>query len=172
MISRHTIVSMILAAAFSIGCNKSDQSAQAPPAPASAPSATGTGVAPVANAGTPASSSDIDLIRQAVEDHVRNDRGINMSAMDMSVDSVNVSGDQAQANATFRVKQGGTSMAMVYSLQRRGNGWLVVNGQPSDGQFVHPPVDKTHSGMSPNPPAPGMPDVHDFLKNHPATNSN
>jgi len=95
-----------------------------------------------------------------------------MSAMDMSVDSVSVTGDQAQANATFRVKQGGTSMAMVYSLQRRGNGWLVVNGQPSDGQFVHPPMDKTHSGTSTNPSAPAMPDVHDFLKNHPATSSN
>jgi len=104
-------------------------------------------------------------------DHVRNDHGVNMSAMDMSVDSVNVSGDQAQANATFRVKQGGATMAMVYSLQRHGKGWLVVNGHPSDGQFVHPPMDKTHSGMSANPSAPGMPDVDKFLKTHPATTS-
>lgn len=172
MISRYAIVSMILVTALSIGCNKSGQSAQAPTPAASAPSAPSTGMAPAADSGAPASAGDADLIRQAVEDHVRNDHGINMSAMDMSVDSVNVNGDQAQANATFRVKQGGTSMAMVYSLQRHGNGWLVVNGQPSDGKFVHPPMDKTHSGTSPNPSAPAMPDVHDFLKNHPATNSN
>lgn len=172
MISRYSIFSVILAAAFSIGCNKSDQSAQAPTLPASTPSAPSTGTAPAADSGAPASAGDAELIRQAVEDHVRNDHGVNMSAMDMSVDSVNVNGDRAQANATFRLKQGGTSMTMVYSLQRHGNSWLVVNGQPSDGQFVHPPMDKTDSGTSPSPSAPGMPDVHDFLKNHPATNSN
>lgn len=171
MIWRDGLFPVILVVAFSIGCNKSDQSSQASAAPTSAPRASGTNTPEPPVSDAPASGSDADLIRQAVEDHVRNDRGINMSAMDMSVDSVNVNGDQAQANATFRVKQGGTSMAMVYSLQRHGDGWLVVNGRPSDGQFVHPPMDKTHSGMSPNSSAPGMPDVHEFLKNHPATSN-
>jgi len=171
MISRHAIAFVILAAALTVGCNKSDQSAQAP-SPEDASIANTAPMAGTPTAGTPASGSDADLIRQAVEDHVRNDKGINMSAMDMSVDSVSVNGDQAQANATFRVKQGGASMTMVYSLKRHANGWLVMSSQPSDGQFVHPPMDKTHSGMPPGQPVPGMPDVHDFLKSHPAANTN
>jgi hypothetical protein len=110
MTLRFAIAPLILATALGSGCSKSDQSPQAAAVPVTAPSTSPT---PTANSGAPASGSDADLIRQAVEDHVRNDHGVNMSAMDMIVDSVNVNGDQAQANATFRVKQGGTSMAMV-----------------------------------------------------------
>ena len=174
MLSRFAMLPLVLAAMLAAGCSKNDQPAQAPALPANAPDAANSaaGPAPAPFSGAPASGNEADQIRQAVIDHVRNDRGINMSAMDMSVDSVNVNGDQAQANATFRVKQGGASMAMVYSLQRHGNGWLVLNGKPSDGQFVHPPMDKTHSGSSATPTAPGVPDVQDFLKNHPTSSNN
>lgn len=170
MISRGATLVLILATVLAIGCGKGDHPTPLSAAPSSAPSA---GAAPATTPGMPASSGDSDMVRQAVEDHVRNNHGINMSAMDMSVEAVSVSGDKAQANAVFRVKQGGTSMAMTYSLERHGNGWLVVHSAPSDGQFVHPPMDKTHSGTSAGaPPASGTPDVTDFLKNHPAPNRN
>ena len=103
---------------------------------------------------------------------MRNNQGIKSSAMDMTVDSASVRGDQAQANVTFQVTQGGASMAMVYALERHGNGWLVVKNQPAEGSFVHPPMDKTHTGTSPNPSGHAMPDVQNYLKNHPAPNSN
>jgi hypothetical protein len=53
----------------------------------------------------------------------------------------------------------------------------VTRNQPAGGQFVHPLMDKIHSPMSggaATPPASAsrMPDVTDFLKNHPAPNSN
>ena len=122
----------------------------------------------------PLSGSDADAVRAAIEDHLRNDHGINMSAMEMTVDSVGVKGDQAQANAAFHLKQGGTGMTMTYFLERHADGWLVMRSQPGDGQFVHPPMDKNHSGMATNAaaPPPGMPDITDFLKNHPAPNCN
>ncbi|HXX00679.1 MAG TPA: hypothetical protein VEJ00_05655 [Candidatus Acidoferrales bacterium] len=169
MISRLAILPLVLAAAFVLGCSKESQPSQMPASSAAAPDASSATMPSAPGSSAPASGSDADQIRQAVIDHVRNDRGVNMSAMDMSVDLVNVNGDQAQANATFRVKQGGATMTMVYSLQRHGNGWLVVNGQPSDGQFVHPPMDRTHSGVSASPGAPEMPDVREFLKTHPST---
>jgi hypothetical protein len=170
MTSRSAILFLTLTTALAIGCGKSDQPVPLSGAPSSTPSAAAE---PAATPGIPASSADSDIIRQAVEDHVRDNHGINMSAMDMSVEAVSVTGDKAQANAVFRVKQGGTSMAMTYSLERHGNGWLVVHSAPSDGQFVHPPMDKTHSGTSAGaPPASGTPDVTDFLKNHPAPNHN
>jgi len=91
-----------------------------------------------------------------------------MAAMDMVIESLNVSGDKAEASATFRIKQGGGNMAMLYSLERRGSGWAVVNSRPSDGQFVHPPVDGSQSAAPPNTASPAIPDVQEFLKNHPS----
>jgi hypothetical protein len=113
---------------------------------------------------TPPSQSDRDAIVDAIQKHLANNKGINMAAMDMSVDSVAVNGDQAQANAAFRLKQGGTGMMMTYFLERHANGWLVMHSQPADGQFVHPPMDKTHSGVAPSAGQPQVPDVTDFLK--------
>lgn len=150
MILRSMIILLIFVAPFGAGCSKSDHAASEP---------------------SP-SSRDTDLVRQAVEDHVRNDREINLSAMDMNVDSIKLNGDQAQANVTFRAKQGGATMAIIYSLERRGNGWQVSTAQPADGEFVHPSLDATHPVTSPNPNAPAMPDIQEFLKNHPATSKN
>lgn len=153
-------------AAIAIGCGRNDQTtpnaSQMPP---------NTTASPAAAAPSSTPNSDDDAVRQAVEAHVRNDKGINLSAFDMTVESVTVNGDQAQADATFRVKQGGASMAMIYSLQRHGNGWLVLSDKPADGQFVHPPMDQAHAGTSrtPNAASPGMPDVHQFLQTHPTS---
>ena len=157
---------VVLSLSFVCGCKDSTQTstvAQLQPA-AAVPSSIRSQVL----------SSDEDAIRQAVEDHVRNNKGINMSAMDMTVDSITVNGNQAQANATFRLKQGGTSMSMTYTLARHANGWLVLSNQPAGGQFEHPPMDKIHSnlGSSTVPPPNGsqMPDFTNFLKLHEANN--
>lgn len=152
---------VILALSFACGCKDSAQTsttAPSQPTAAAVPSSTPS----------QAAASDEDAIRQAVEDHVRNNKGINMSAMEMTVDSITVNGDQAQANATFRLKQGGTSMSMTYTLARHANGWLVLSNQPSGGQFEHPPMDKTHSGLGSPTAAPAtgsqMPDFTDLVK--------
>jgi len=169
LISRPVIVPLLVFAALLIGCGKSKRTAQISPSSASAPSATDTSTASSPPIGVPASARDADLIHHALEEHVRNDRGINMDALDMSVDSISVDGDEAHANATFRVRQGGAAMTMAYLLQRHGGAWIVVNSQPGGGQFVHPPVDKADSGAAPKDANPAMPDVQDFLKKHPAS---
>jgi hypothetical protein len=169
------ILMTVLLAAISIsGCSQKGQTAP--------PNVTTTASDPASAAPTSAASSaaqlasrgDADAIRAAIEDHLRNDHGINMSVMNMSIDSVNVNGDQAQANAAFHLKQGGTGMTMTYFLERHANGWLVMRNQPAGGQFVHPPMDKVHSGMSGSaaPPESEVPDVTDFLKNHVKPDSN
>lgn len=170
MSARVWVALIIFVAVFTNGCSKNEPAVPVSGAtPPSAPAA----VAPASSTGTPASARDSELIRQAVEGHLRTNKGINMSAMDMIVDSVTVDGDHAQANATFRVKGGGAAMAMVYSLERSGDGWVVGKSQPSNGDFVHPPMDKTHSGAGATaPPTSGTPDVTDFLKNQPPPKSN
>ena len=155
MKSRLTMLPIALVALAAMGCNKSNESASAPAAPATSPAATTAPSPPASDfVGSPASEADAKRIYQAVEDHVRNDQGIKLSAMDMSVDSASVNGDRAQAITTFSVKQGGASMAMAYDLERHANGWIVVKGRPAEGQYVHPPLDKTHSGTRANSSAP------------------
>jgi len=161
------LIVVVAMAATAIDCSRNNQ-----PTPITSQMRPNATASPAAAAPNSTPNSDTDAVRQAVEDHVRNDKGINLSAFDMTVESVTVNGDQAQADATFRVKQGGASMAMVYSLQRHGTGWLVLSDKPADGQFVHPSMDQAHSGASsgaPNAASPGMPDVHEFLQTHPAS---
>jgi hypothetical protein len=160
------LATAIVTAVGEIGCSKANQpAASGDTAPTSS-----SGSAPMAatGSGQQASGADADAIRAAIEEHVRNDHSINMDVMEMSVDSVDVNGNQAHAEAAFHLKQGGTGMAMTYFLQRQASGWVVTRSQPSDGQFVHPPTDGVHSGMQANPGSgqPAMPDVTDFLKNH------
>jgi hypothetical protein len=171
MTLRVSISPLILAIVSTMGCNSNDK---AGPVPATPPQSDLPSAAPL-SAGPSASARDSDSVKQAVEDHLLTNKGLNMSAMDMTIDSVSVDGDHAQANATFRVKGGGAAMAMVYSLERHGDGWIVLKSQPSNGEFVHPPMDKVHSGdasAAPAPPASGTPDVTEFLKSQPSPKNN
>ena len=172
MMGRYSASLLIFAALSAVGCNRNEQPAPVSAAPPqTAPASSTPNAAPATVTGAPASASDTALVTQAVQEHLRGNKGINMSAMDMTVDSVTIDGDRAQANATFKVKGGGATMAMVYSLERHGNGWLVLKSQPSNGEFVHPPMDKIHSGAAaPNAPSgSSTPSVTDFLKNQPST---
>ncbi|HEX4002649.1 MAG TPA: hypothetical protein VHX36_08375 [Candidatus Acidoferrales bacterium] len=157
-------MTMALAAICASGCSKAAPPAAEPNEPINQ--------SPAADAGQPASGGDADAIRAAIEAHVRGDRSVNMDMMEMSVDSVSVNGDTAHAEAAFHLKQGGTGMAMTYFLEKQAGGWVVTRSQPSDGQFVHPPTDGTHSGMQPNAGDPALPDLTDFLKKQPPNNKN
>jgi len=163
---------LVLAALGAFGCNRSEPQPSPGAAPGSQDSPSAPPAAPLA--GSPASPGDTALVTQAIQEHLRDNKGINLSAMDMTVDSVAIDGDRAQANATFRVRGGGATMEMVYSLERHGAGWLVLKSHPSNGEFVHPPMDSAHSGAAApaSPTPPGTPDVTDFLKNQPAPKSN
>lgn len=106
--------------------------------------------------------NDHDAIAAAIRTHLASNSSLNMAAMELQVNEVTVTGDQAQADAVFHLKQGGASMEMTYSLQRHGSGWLVSHSQPAGGQFAHPPMDKTHAGIgSPHT----IPKIQDFFPN-------
>lgn len=145
------------------GCAKSSSDAHAVEQP--------NAVAPAAAPAQTAPQTDQQAIEQAIRQHLAENKSINMSVMDMSMGQVSINGDQAQANAEFRLKTGGPAMQMTYSLQRHAGGWIVANGQPSGGQFVHPPMDRNHS---PGPGAagnPSVPDVSTFMRTLPPPKS-
>jgi hypothetical protein len=170
MNARMVAITAVVAAILASGCSKANQ--QGPSTDGAPVISSGSDPTFAAGLGQQASDADAREIRAAIEDHVRNDRSINMGRMDISVDSVSVNGNQAHAEAAFRLKQGGTGMAMTYFLERQSHGWVVTRGQPSDGEFVHPPMDGAHSAMPPNTGEPAIPDLTDFLRSKPSDNKN
>lgn len=169
MIARVATIAAATLLFWAAGCSKSGQSLSSPPDTATSsasPAMNGT-TAPSPSA---VSAADTDGIRAAIEDHLRGNRGLNMDAMELVVDSVAIHGDQAQAQASFHVKSNGaTGMTMQYFLQRSGSGWVVANGQPADGNTQLPPG---HPSVNSTQSAPSMPDVDAFLKQHPPQKSN
>ena len=176
MTSRFTLLAFAAICLLASGCgnrsqsnSSADSSSQAAGPANSAPGSSAMPAVP----GSQASAADQSAIRTAIEDHLRGNQGLNLDAMDMVVDSVAIQGDQAQAHASFHMKNGGaTGMTMQYFLKRSGNGWVVTNGQPADGNTQLPP--STHSRPGPNTTqsSPSMPDVDAFFKDHPASKSN
>lgn len=169
MIARIATIAVATLLLLAAGCSKSRQ-ASSPVTDAATSSAP-----PAINGNSSASQSsasaaDTDAIRAAIEDHLRGNRGLNMDAMELVVDSVAIHGDQAQAQASFHVKSNGaTGMTMQYFLQRSGSGWVVTNGQPADGNTQLPPG---HPSVNSTQSAPSIPDVDAFLKQHPPQKSN
>jgi hypothetical protein len=143
------------------GCGKTSTKSTANQAAAS------TGISTAAPPADAPARTDQDAIAEAIRKHLASNSTINMAVMDMDVSQVSISGDQAQANADFRLKQGGTTMQINYLLERHAGTWIVVRSQPAGGQFEHPPMDKMHSGTTSDASHPAIPNIHEFFKNVP-----
>ena len=109
------------------------------------------------------SASDADAIRAGITQHLSALNTLNLSAMDVNVDSVSIQGKQARAQVTFRPKSGappGTGMQVTYQLEKREAGWFVVKTEGLGGGIQHPtananphvaPEDvNVHGGKLPN----------------------
>ena len=112
---------------------------------------------------------DKAAVTDAVQSHLKSLTTINMAAMDSSINQISINGDQAEAAVDFRLKQGGATMQVIYSLERHAGNWVITSNRPGGGQFSHPPMDQTHANLPPNQAQPPMPDVHEILKNLPAS---
>ncbi|MGH9715640.1 MAG: hypothetical protein ACRD4R_02775 [Candidatus Acidiferrales bacterium] len=156
------------------GCSKSGKMPSSANSAAPASNSPSADSATQSGASSQVSPADADGIRAAIENHLQGNHGINMSAMEMTVDSIAINGDHAQARASFHIKNGGGSgMTMSYLLQRSGNGWVVTNGQPADGNTTLPPSSAAPSGANSNQASQeALPDVNAFFKDHPAPKSN
>jgi hypothetical protein len=103
-----------------------------------------------------------DAIREGIQQHLASLKTLNLSAMDMKVTTESVGGDTAQAQVEFTPKTGappGAAMRVVYSLEKRGDQWVVVKTNSLGGSIDHP-------AQNANPhtqPVPG--EVHGSLPN-------
>jgi hypothetical protein len=115
-------------------------------------------------------ASDKEAVRAGILRHLTAIGTLNMSAMDMDVRSISVSGNQAHAEVEFRPKSGGApgaGMQVAYNLEKRDGAWVVLNTQPLGGMIQHPDPSQTMPGNQ-AVPSGGLPNFHDML-NPPGT---
>jgi hypothetical protein len=109
-------------------------------------------------AGCNKQANDQEGIRAAIDKHLNEQAGLDLSAMDRTVKQVTVNGDHADAQMEFRVKGGGAGMVVAYSMEKQGGEWKVLRAQPMGGAEAHP-----GSGPSEGAPSGGgnaMPQGH------------
>ncbi len=93
-------------------------------------------------------------VRQGVIDYLSQRSDLNLSTMQVEVTSVSFRENEADASVSFRPKgaAGDSGMTMRYTLERKGNRWVVKGrGQSQPGHAPHgmgqPPQGGQASGM-------------------------
>lgn len=107
-------------------------------------------------------ASDNDAIRAGILLHLTSIGTLNMSAMDMDMRSVAVTGNQAHAEVEFRPKNSGPQgggMQVAYDLEKRGSAWVVLKSQPLGG-MQHP---ATNQNPGANQPVHSMPNFKELM---------
>jgi len=116
------------------------------------------GVALFASGGCKSKADTKAAIRDGVVKHIAAMNGLNVNNMTITVTQANVHGDTAEANVEIRAKNSDPNsppMELVYQMQKQGEEWVVVKGQPTGG-MQHP--------------APGeMPPPGNLPPGHPST---
>jgi hypothetical protein len=115
----------------------------------------------------PAASGVEAEVEAAVRKHLSRRSDLDMSAMDMSIENVDVQGDTAVATVGFEVKGNPQSgMSMQYNLAKENGEW-VVQAKPA-GHVGTTPQTAPSQGMPPNhPPAGGGQSGQELPPNHP-----
>jgi hypothetical protein len=96
-----------------------------------------------------------DAIRAGVVKHIASMKGLNVNNMDVIVTQATVHDNTAEANVDIRAKNGDPNappMQLVYQMQKQGDEWVVVKGQPTGG-MAHPAPGEA-------PPPGAMPPGH------------
>jgi hypothetical protein len=107
-----------------------------------------------------------DAIRDAVVKHIAGMNGLNVNNMSIVVTQATVNGDKAQANVDIRAKNADPSsppMQLSYDLQKQGEEWVVLKGQPTGGMQHPAPGHPATGGTSGQMPA-SHPDFNSILK--------
>lgn len=88
-----------------------------------------------------AQKTDSESIREGIELHLNSLKTLNLSAMDMKIAETSLSGNTAAVLVEFSPKNGapsGATMKVSYSLERRGDTWVVVRTNALGGGIDHP----------------------------------
>ena len=108
-------------------------------------------------------ASNNDGIRAGILQHLTSIGTLNVSAMDMDMRSLAVTGNHAHAEVEFRVKTSGPpggGMQVAYDLEKRGATWVVLKSQRLGGRMQHP---TTSQNPGANQPVHSMPNFSELL---------
>jgi hypothetical protein len=104
-----------------------------------------------------------EAIRAGVIKHLAALNMLNLNNMDVSVTQATINGTQAQAQVEIRAKGGdssGNAMQIGYSLEKRGEEWVVLKSTGMGGGMQHPgPGEAPPAGTAPGAMPPGHPNV-------------
>ena len=111
-------------------------------------------------------TSQNDLIRDGIRQHLVSLKTINLSAMDINVTNVAINGNTAQAQVEYLPKTGappGAGMRVSYSMEKRDGQWFVVKTLAAGGAIDHPdPGSNPHT--QPQAKAPGaLPNFREMI---------
>jgi hypothetical protein len=103
-----------------------------------------------------------EAIRRGVIDHLSKRSGLDVNSMQIEVSSVNFRANEADAVISFRPKGAadpGAGMQMMYTLERKGNQWVVkskagAGGAAPHGAGMSTPGSEVPAGHPPVAPAP------------------
>jgi hypothetical protein len=101
-----------------------------------------------------------EAVREGVIKHLSQNQNLSIGSMDVEVASVTFKDNEAEATVSFKPKGGDASsgMSMRYSLEKKGNEWVVKK--------------KADSGMGHGAaPASGAPEGTGMPPNHPPMGS-
>jgi len=112
------------------------------------------------------SSNDREQVQAAIVDRLTQRGDLDMNKMEVVVDSLDVQGDKAVADTSFRMPGSDqAAMKMRYNLERSGGKWKVVeagssgHGGMGGGQSGAPAMPPGHPTTPAQPPQP-MPEGH------------
>ncbi len=119
-------------------------------------------------AGCNRSVENPEAVRTAILDYLSSQKGLNVAAMQVDVTALTFRQNEADATVSFRPKgtSGGSGMTFSYTLEKKGNGW-VVKGKTESGGTPHGAAGQMPGGMP--GAAPGaMPSDHPDMGAAPA----
>lgn len=96
-----------------------------------------------------------EAVREGVIKHLSQNSGLNLSQMDIEVTSVTFRDNEADAVVGFKPKGAGAAsgMSMRYTLERKGNEWVVKKKADSGmGHGMMPPSGEPSAGQGELPP--------------------
>ena len=104
-----------------------------------------------------------EAIRSGVIKHLTELNMLNLNNMDVNITQATVNGNQAQAQVEIRAKGGDPSanaMQIGYSLEKRGEEWVVLKSTGMGGGMQHPgPGEAPPAGAASGAMPPGHPNV-------------
>jgi|HubBroStandDraft_4_1064222.scaffolds.fasta_scaffold01540_6 hypothetical protein len=108
-----------------------------------------------------------DAIREGIRQHLASLKTINLSAMDMNLTKVAITGDSAQAQVEYLPKTGappGAGMRVSYSMEKHDQQWVVVKTNAAGGAIEHPdPGKNPHLQTSEAPTHGTLPNFRELI---------